>query len=65
MDKKDLQILSLLQQDASISLADLAEELVRRDLGLFRPDEVIIEFDEDDTVPAAAAQLSAPERRAP
>lgn len=25
MDKKDLQILSLLQQDASISLADLAE----------------------------------------
>jgi cell division protein FtsB len=34
---------------------DLAEELVRRDLGLVRPDEVIIEFGaEPATRPAAA-----------
>ena len=44
---------------------DLAEELVRRDLGLVRPDEVIIEFDDDDGGAPATAQLSAPERRAP
>ena len=31
---------------------DLAEELVRRELGLVRPDEVIIEI--DDTAPSAA-----------
>jgi cell division protein FtsB len=32
---------------------DFAEELVRRDLGLVRPDEVIIELD-DQAAPAAA-----------
>ncbi len=37
---------------------DLAEELVRRDLGLVRPDEVIIELD-DDAAPASA-RLSSP-----
>ena len=31
---------------------DLADELVRRDLGLVRPDEVIIEL--DDNIPASA-----------
>ena len=38
---------------------DLAEELVRRDLGLVRPDEVIIELDE----PAAPASPANAERR--
>lgn len=31
---------------------DLAEELVRRELGLVRPDEVIIEIDETGAAPA-------------
>ena len=35
---------------------DLAEELVRRDLGLVRPDEVIIEIDETPSRDAAASQ---------
>ena len=38
---------------------DLAEELVRRDLGLVRPDEVIIELDEAGP---ATARLSSPAR---
>jgi cell division protein FtsB len=33
---------------------DLAEELVRRELGLVRPDEVIIEIDDDAPAPAIA-----------
>jgi cell division protein FtsB len=33
---------------------DLAEELVRRELGLVRPDEVIIELDRPRTRPVAA-----------
>jgi cell division protein FtsB len=37
---------------------DLAEEMVRRDLGLVRPDEVIIELDG----PAAARPAAAPAR---
>ena len=37
---------------------DLAEELVRRDLGLVRPDEVIIELDNDTAVGPATARLS-------
>ncbi|MDQ4087913.1 MAG: septum formation initiator family protein [Pseudomonadota bacterium] len=37
---------------------DLAEELVRRELGLVRPDEVIIEI-EDQPAPAAAAPAAA------
>ena len=37
---------------------DLAEELVRRDLGLVRPDEVIIELD-DETGPSTA-RVSSP-----
>jgi cell division protein FtsB len=41
---------------------DLAEELVRRDLGLVRPDEVIIELDNDR--PPEAARLSS-QRPAP
>jgi cell division protein FtsB len=41
---------------------DLAEELVRRDLGLVRPDEVIIELDREDPAPGTA-RLSAPEGR--
>lgn len=32
---------------------DLAEELVRRDLGLVRPDEVIIELPDEPSAPAA------------
>lgn len=46
---------------------DLAEELVRRDLGLVRPDEVIIELDGDGATGPATAQLSspAPSRQAP
>jgi len=38
---------------------DLAEELVRRDLGVVRPDEVIIPMDE---APARARPASAPAR---
>lgn len=41
---------------------DLAEELVRRDLGLVRPDEVIIELGEN-AAPAAAAPAAAALRR--
>ena len=42
---------------------DLAEELVRRELGVVRPDEVIIPLDDEPAV--AAASAPAPQRRAP
>lgn len=38
---------------------DLAEELVRRELGLVRPDEVIIEIDEAPAAPAIAPATKA------
>ena len=42
---------------------DLAEELVRRELGLVRPDEVIIEIgDGPAPAPAQAAPAAAPQR---
>ena len=46
---------------------DYAEELVRRNLGLVRPDEVIIEFEEETGDGPATARLSspAPARQAP
>ena len=46
---------------------DYAEELVRRDLGLVRPDEVIIELEEGSENGPATARLSspAPARQAP
>ena len=39
---------------------DYAEELVRRDLGLVRPDEVIIELEEGSGDGPATARLSSP-----
>ena len=39
---------------------DLAEELVRRDLGLVRPDEVIIEFEDEAASAQATARVSSP-----
>ncbi|HET9428550.1 MAG TPA: septum formation initiator family protein [Allosphingosinicella sp.] len=46
---------------------DLAEELVRRDLGLVRPDEVIIELEDEAASGPATARVSSPTRvrRAP
>ena len=45
---------------------DLADELVRSNLGLIRPDEVIIELgDEADSAPTARLSAPARERRAP
>jgi cell division protein FtsB len=45
---------------------DYAEELVRRDLGLVRPDEVVIPMTDEPSTPAPAARLSsqAPARQA-
>jgi len=42
--------------------ADLAEELIRRDLGLVRPDEVIIEIDEGAMAPSPAPAPAAAAR---
>ena len=39
---------------------DLAEELVRRELGLVRPDEVIIEIEEPAAPSSAPAETGAP-----
>lgn len=39
---------------------DLAEELVRRELGLVRPDEVIIEIEDEPVADPAAATTSRP-----
>ncbi|MGZ8998843.1 MAG: FtsB family cell division protein [Allosphingosinicella sp.] len=46
---------------------DYAEELVRRDLGLVRPDEVVIPLTDEPTTAPATARLSspAPGRQAP
>ena len=42
---------------------DLAEELVRRDLGLVRPDEVIIELDDETGTSTARVSSPPPVRR--